>query len=384
LKPPRELRIGCYVNRMQSYGLSVLRGIVEWSRTQPNCRVFNYQEIHQIPQMEPHGAILQLGHVGSLAPARALGRLPVINISGALPDLPWPNVTTDNAAVGKIGALHLLSTGLTHFAFARNPWTEYSRLRELGFKEALEEHAVAFCESFVRPKEEKDLNDAFPHPPSMRAWMEQLPRPCGIMADSESMAVAVTLCAARLKLRIPDDLALIAADQEQWLGELTDPPLSCVPLPGRTVGWRAAELLALRIREGKSLPSKPVLIPPEPVIVRQSSDLLHIDDPVIRRALVFIRDRSHERISVPDVARAAGVNRRALEIKFKTHLRCTILETIQRAHLDEALRLLRETQLSMSDICFQSGFPNPQRFNEVIKAETGLTPLAYRKQTLPG
>ncbi len=94
---------------------------------------------------------------------------------------------------------------------------------------------------------------------------------------------------------------------------------------------------------------------------------------LLRRLFAFAHSR-----------RSGAHHRRTLEIRFKKTFRRTILETIQQTHLQEALRLLRETHLNMTDVCYQAGFPNPQRFNETIKAETGFTPLAYRKQFQPG
>ncbi len=379
-----ELRIACYIHGAESYGHSALRGIAEWSRTQPQCRIINYTDMAQLTLVQPHGILAQLGHPRSIEPARALRPLPILNISAALPDIPFPTVTTDNRAVGAAGAAHLFATGVADFAFARNPWTEYSRLRAAGFEEKILDMGGKLHAEFVQPKTEKSMTDGHPYPPSLPAWLEGLPRPCGIMTDSDNMAKAITYCASRLGLRIPRDFPLITADQEHWLNELTDPPLSCVPLPGRLVGWRAAERLARHIREGEPLPESPLLIAPEPVIVRQSSDILYHGDEAVRRAIAYIRLHANQRVSVPDVAAAAGTNRRTLEMKFKRHLRRTILETIHQTHVQEALRLLRDTRLPMGEVCEKAGFPNPQRFNLIIKAETGLPPMAYRKEHQPG
>jgi AraC-like DNA-binding protein len=124
----------------------------------------------------------------------------------------------------------------------------------------------------------------------------------------------------------------------------------------------------------------PLLIPPETVILRPSSDLLYVEDPALRRSLAYIREHGKTRITVPDVVAASGVNRRLLENKFKQILHRTILEAIQQTHVQVALRMLRETDVKITEICYDAGFANPQRFNETIRNETGLTPLAYRKQ----
>ncbi|MCC5850308.1 MAG: substrate-binding domain-containing protein [Verrucomicrobia bacterium] len=382
MKHDPEIRIACHIIRTIPYGAGILRGIIEWSRNRMNCRIQNYVHFEDMRPFKPHGIIALLGNKKALAAATSFS-IPVVNVSSGQPNIPFPTVTTDNVAVGRFGAEHLLSIGLEQFAFARSPWTYFSRLRQAGFEETLRERGKTALPTYVQGESEEGRSgDGYPHPPSMEVWLRKLPTPCGIMTDTEEMAGCLLSCAKHCSLRVPDDIAVVTADQDEWFCELSDPPLSCVPLMGQSVGWNAAEMLD-RLLQGDPLPPKPLLLSPDPVVVRQSSDLLHIPDEHVCRALRFIRAHPHQRMTVPQVVSAAGVNRRTLEIQFRRYVHRTILEEINLAHLHEARRLLRETHLPMIEVSEQSGFPNPERMTLVFKRETGFTPLAYRKQVAP-
>ncbi|HPH20541.1 MAG TPA: helix-turn-helix transcriptional regulator, partial [Haliscomenobacter sp.] len=45
----------------------------------------------------------------------------------------------------------------------------------------------------------------------------------------------------------------------------------------------------------------------------------------------------------------------------------------------EAIKLLRQTKMSLTDIAFDTGFYSSQHFSSTFKKLTGYTPRAYRK-----
>ena len=74
------------------------------------------------------------------------------------------------------------------------------------------------------------------------------------------------------------------------------PPLSSVDINGEQIGYEAARLVD-RMIHGAKPPSKPILIAPRRVVIRQSSDSIAIDDPDIAAAMRFIRDHAGEPIT---------------------------------------------------------------------------------------
>jgi len=383
MEPSKPLRLGCYIMHHQAYGRDVLRGVLDWQKTHVGCRVVNHQHLERVLRFMPHGIIAQVAHESAIPVFKDLG-VPVLNISAALTDVPFPTVTADNEAVGAAGAAHLIDNGVRHVAFARSPWTHFSALRERGFLRCARERGVGISPSYNQDKHQEAENPGgLPYALSLLHWVRQLPRGCGVMTDFEELATDLLEVALDEKLRVPDDLAVISADQENGFAEMSDPPLSCVPMPGRAVGWRAMECMVAHLLEGIPLPRKPILIPPGQVIARQSSDLLLVGDAALRTALLFIRAHAHQPIHVPQVVAASGINRRALEVKFRTQLKRSILGEIELAHLNVAKNLLESTRAPMSEVAERSGFSSVHRMTCLIREDTGYPPLAYRKQVAP-
>jgi LacI family transcriptional regulator len=116
------------------------------------------------------------------------------------------------------------------------------------------------------------------------------------------------------------------------------------------------------------------------VVARRSTDYLAVGDAHVSKALQFIRDHARENILVTDIARAAGLSRRALEIKFRREIECSIHEYVRRVRTDQIVRLLVETDLTVGQIAESLGFSDIQHFARYFRAGKETSPLAYRRK----
>ena len=57
-----------------------------------------------------------------------------------------------------------------------------------------------------------------------------------------------------------------------------------------------------------------------------------------------------------------------------------ITDFLTRCRIEEAKRLLRTTDQSVSDIAVESGFESFSYFSTVFKKVVGMTPVQYRKE----
>ncbi|MFC9970104.1 helix-turn-helix domain-containing protein [Spirillospora sp. NPDC127200] len=85
-------------------------------------------------------------------------------------------------------------------------------------------------------------------------------------------------------------------------------------------------------------------------------------------------------LDVPALARIAHVS----EAHFTRTFRATFGETphryLQRRRVERAMYLLRETGLSVTDICFRVGFGSPGTFSRTFRDIVGRSPREYRAQ----
>jgi len=178
---------------------------------------------------------------------------------------------------------------------------------------------------------------------------------------------------------VPDEVAVVAVDNDELLCELAHPPLSSVIPNTRRTGYEAAALLDRLMSGGKSR-GETHLIPPLGVATRLSTDVLAIEDPHVSRAVRFIREHACDGINVQDVLRAVPQSRRLLEGRFRKLLGRTPHEEILRVQVQRVKQLLTETDLTLDAIAERTGFSHTEYLSVVFRREVGTPPGRFREQ----
>ena len=212
----------------------------------------------------------------------------------------------------------------------------------------------------------------------LREWLEDLPKPLGILAWATRRGRDLLAACDELGLRVPEEVALLAGDDDDLLCEVCPPPLSAVITPAEQIGHEAARILD-GLLQGKSAATTLSLLPPLGIHLRQSTDTLAINDPILASALAFIRGNANRPLQVLDVSTEVGISRRALERRFTALVGRSPAREIQNAHLVRAQKLLRETDMSVADIAAASGYGSTEYMIGVFRKTTGYTPLKYRR-----
>jgi AraC-like DNA-binding protein/mannose-6-phosphate isomerase-like protein (cupin superfamily) len=100
----------------------------------------------------------------------------------------------------------------------------------------------------------------------------------------------------------------------------------------------------------------------------------------IERMLHFIAENAHRDISADDVARHAGLHPNYAMALFRRNVGHTINQSIVRHRLDTAQSLLIATDVSVTDIAFESGFGSVSRFYEAFRLRFGDKPAQFRRR----
>lgn len=292
-------------------------------------------------------------------------------------------VGVDNEKVGEAAARHLLDRGLRHFVFVGKPYP-FSMLRQHGFTAALAAagHRCSATHIETGRTLEHYIEDWLHTDASLEAWLRQLPKPVGIFAAHDTTGWHILQVCATAGLRVPDDVAVVAANNDELTCGLAHPPLSSVSIPwdkiGAEVALTVARLLARRSRRAASPPD--VRIPPDGVAVRQSSHLMAVAEPLLAQALAFIHQHAGSPIRVKDLLQHVPLSRRRLEQLFQTHLKRSPKAEITRVRIEQAKNLLARTDLFIPRVAERCGYVYPARFSTAFKQLAGLTPTAYRRQ----
>src|SRR5206468_12397359 len=119
-------------------------------------------------------------------------------------------------------------------------------------------------------------------------WVIQQPKPMGLMLCYDQIGPPVTQACREAGVAVPEEVAIVGVDNDEPICAICDPPLTSVCPNHEEAGYQAAALLDRIMTGGQTLKSAsaaPTIIPPRTIVVRQSSNVLAIEDPIISAAL---------------------------------------------------------------------------------------------------
>ncbi|NEG55040.1 helix-turn-helix domain-containing protein [Bifidobacterium platyrrhinorum] len=98
----------------------------------------------------------------------------------------------------------------------------------------------------------------------------------------------------------------------------------------------------------------------------------------INAAISYISDHLDD-VNLPDAAAAASMSVSTFSRFFKRVAGIGFADFVRRLRIGRACRLLTCTDMPVSKIQRMSGYDNASNFNRRFRAETGMTPSAYRR-----
>lgn len=296
-----------------------------------------------------------------------------VNLSTGMEEAPLPRVGNDDEAIGRMGAEHLLERGFIHFGFLSQSSVWYSQRRMAGYRSVIQTKAGRECHVFDAVSHALQSNRGS----LIGQWLAQLPKPVAVMATNDWLGCEAIEAAGKCGLRVPDDVAVVGVDNDRWLTQLANVPMSSVEPDWRQVGYRGGQLLD-GLMAGE-LPTPTQWIPPLRVVGRRSTDIVLNEDPVVSQALQYIRDHCHTPIGVENVLGALGISRRNLETRMKRAIGQTPHAALNRARIERAKGMLVQSDATLAAIATSCGI-KPDQFYIVFKRLTGITPGQYRRK----
>lgn len=382
MHPPR--RVALLVETSTTWGNDIVRGVTRYAREKGNWLFF----------LEPRGRLERLrmpvgwNGDGVIARINSPELAQDIEDSG-IPavDVSWFNFrtpriarcTTSERLTAETAVKYLAERGFRRFAYYPSfDRAGYVDKLASSFKAAIAARGGT-CTCFDGTPYDSATPSWEAHLQDLARWVTELPKPTAVLGFNGFRSRLVTEACQLADLEVPDDIAVLCAEQDELSSAVSVPPLSSVDHGGDRIGYAAAELLN-RLMTGEPVPAKGVELAPLGVISRQSTEILAIDDPELAAAFRFIRNHAHEPIDVHDVVAQVPLSRRALEKRFLAAIGQTPAATIRRIRLDRAKRMLYDTNRSVAEIARSCGFGSREVMARVFRAEFGITPTAFRRK----
>jgi AraC-like DNA-binding protein len=147
-----------------------------------------------------------------------------------------------------------------------------------------------------------------------------------------------------------------------------------VNMAGGEVEWRLTSKVALRDREGR-------IVGTAGISKRMANDVPGTDggDPLanlIRQA----REHMARGLTVAELAARANVSVATLERRIRVNFGTTPRSFLAEIRLNEAARLLKESNLTIAEIADRAGYESPASFTRAFRRKQGLAPGEFRRR----
>ena len=288
-------------------------------------------------------------------------------------------LASDQRAIGELAAEYFLERGFTSFAFVGEIHAiNWSRERGAAFAARIER--AGFACGMYGALSVREKRDWVAERQRLSEWLQKLPRPVAVFAAMDARGRQVLDACLTVGLDVPNDVAVLAVDNDELICDSTTPPLSSIELDTGHMGFEAARLLDEAMRHRNKAKRVTRTFPPIKVVTRRSTEAVNIADPLVARALEFIWLNAHTPIGVPDVVAHVKVSRRLLELRFRKAQVGTIQDELQRTRLKRVKAMLAETNLSVTAIAKACGFTSKCYLGKVFREAFGTTMTRYRAE----
>lgn len=387
LRPRRDRlvqtpRVAVLVETSSTWGRNVCAGVQQYAARHGPWLVFIEPRGGEEPITLPHGwrgdGVIARINNPRLASELVSLKIPTVNVSGIrISENPFPCVTTDLSASGRMAAQYFLDRGFRSFAYFSLLGLHYVMTHQQAFAETLRERGHPCAVYSVKPRRgaEPDWNLDLS---ALGAWLKSLPKPVAVLSWNAGGSREVLFACQQAGLLVPEEVAILSGSDDDLLCAMAHIPISGIQVPAQQIGYKAAELLDGLLQRKKAR-SRLVLIPPSGITARRSSDTLALSDAALAKAISFVRLNADRPIQVTDVSAHAGLSRRALERKFEAALGRSPASEIRRLRLEQARGLLETTDMTVPEVAEKSGFGSPEYLAFIFRKELGLTPLKYRR-----
>lgn len=325
---------------------------------------------------KPDGVIIDASGAPQLFCNDDFGRLPVVvmNPEGEVCGKARPAIESNSAEIARLAVSELLDLNPASLVYMEwfVPSIKWSYSKRDLMKEVARMHGIPF--STITPAK-GDADNMARYEERIVTALDRMPRPCGVFAATDVLGAAAISAATKLGVKIPEDIAIIAVDDDPEICENCSPTLSSVRPDFYQLGFSAGRLLHVAMRSPKAATN--ITIPPLAVVRRASTQTMRIYDKKVHDALELIRLKACEGLSASDVADGFGVSRRMAEIRFKAATGRTIGGEILERRLAIACEYLSQGRNSIPVIANFCGWHSDVAFRKVFKERFGVSPLKW-------
>lgn len=377
-------RVAVIIETSTQYGRNLIRGVAAFGRLHDWQILFEYRgrntaEPTWLEDFDGDGVITTSPQPTHSLRLREAG-IPVIDL-GTGRDAHETRgllIDSDHQQVGVLAAEHFISKGHRHFAFLGYSDHPVSSEREEGFSRTLADQGFEALRHHTPERTARSFESLHK---GDHEFINSLPRPCALFCCWDEVAYRAVHTALDLGIAVPEDLAVLGVDNDPVFCNTARIPLSSIDPDITQMGFLTASWLeALMNGEDFKTINLARSVGPKELVVRQSSALEAVGDPLVRQFLEMLRRPQPGMLTIEELSAKCHVSRRLLEQRVKAATGKTPRQLLSLNLVEAIKRFLVQTDYTLAHIADLLGFEHSERLSHLFRRETGMPPGEYRRQ----
>jgi transcriptional regulator GlxA family with amidase domain len=152
---------------------------------------------------------------------------------------------------------------------------------------------------------------------------------------------------------------------------------------GTSVVHLAAHLIERSISRASAVKALRILIEEQPLPARtlQPEQVVSVrsQDSTVRKAMLLIEQRLHAPAPIEQLCQPLGISRRQLERRFQQDVGLSPAEYRSKLRIERARWLLQNTDLDVTEVCFECGFQDGASFSRFVRRALQMSPSQLRQ-----
>lgn len=100
----------------------------------------------------------------------------------------------------------------------------------------------------------------------------------------------------------------------------------------------------------------------------------------LKDMISYIQQNFQEKISLEDISASGAVGKTMCTNLFNTYVNKTPIEFLRDYRIQQSIVLLKTTDYSVTEICYETGFSSASYYGECFRKVVGCSPLEYRQE----
>lgn len=105
---------------------------------------------------------------------------------------------------------------------------------------------------------------------------------------------------------------------------------------------------------------------------------------IVEKTNMLINERFSQDLTLDDVSKELYISPQYLSRLYKNETGENFIERLTAVRIENAKKLMKESKYSIKEICFMSGYCDPNYFSKLFKKHEGISPTDYQKQIQGG